>query len=324
MLTGLFFLLQAGFKIILLLLVVLFSFAAAQALTALAHRPVRSLLPPRWRDLLLRCGPCGDFDVPYLVSFALSLLVSLIWFVCRKAAWAWLLQDILGAAVCCTFLRSIRLPSLRVAAILLTLMFLYDIFMVFLSPLIFKESVMMSVATAGEPSASISPTGECDRFEGERMPMLFLVPRMARPFAGGDYAMLGLGDVVIPGLLLTLAARVDLAAAASLSQMRKDHTSRHATPPLDGYWVLACVGYSVGLALALLANVFHVTLFGVQGQPALLYLVPCTLGPTCLRARSRGELFSLWSGAAIEAPSPHASSSDPQQHPCCAEYNPLS
>ena len=36
----------------------------------------------------------------------------------------------LGAAVCCTFLRSIRMPSLRVAAILLSLMFLYDVFMV--------------------------------------------------------------------------------------------------------------------------------------------------------------------------------------------------
>ena len=40
--------------------------------------------------------------------------------------------------------------------------------------------------------------GGCDRFEGERMPMLFLVPRMSEPFSNDDYAMLGLGDVVRP------------------------------------------------------------------------------------------------------------------------------
>ena len=33
-----------------------------------------------------------------------------------------------------------------------------------------------------------------------------------------------------------------------------------------------------------------------QGQPALLYLVPCTLGVLCCVAHARGELSDMWHG----------------------------
>ena len=42
--------------------------------------------------------------------------------------------------------------SFQVATGLLVLFFLYDIFMVFITPLIFKSSVMIEVATAGLPT----------------------------------------------------------------------------------------------------------------------------------------------------------------------------
>ena len=43
------------------------------------------------------------------------------------------------------------------------MMFFYDVFMVFISPLLFHgESVMMTVATAGEPTAAVEhDTGQC-------------------------------------------------------------------------------------------------------------------------------------------------------------------
>ena len=133
----------------------------------------------------------------------------------------------LGAAVCATFVRTVQLPSLEVGVQLLGLMFLYDIFMVFLSPLFFHKSVMMSVATAGQPSHTVLPDGTCERYDGERMPMLLMIPR-GDP-SRGDYAMLGLGDIVVPGLLLTFAARCDLSL-------------RGAASPL-GYWGAAAAGY---------------------------------------------------------------------------------
>ena len=39
----------------------------------------------------------------------------------------------------------------------------------------------------------------------------------------------------------------------------------------------------------------------VQGQPALLYLVPCTLGTVVLLAWLRGDLPSMWQGNVTEA-----------------------
>lgn len=49
-------------------------------------------------------------------------------------------------------LRTVRLPSLRVAAILLPLCFMYDVFWVFIQPMIFGggRSVMVEVAKGGD------------------------------------------------------------------------------------------------------------------------------------------------------------------------------
>ena len=53
------------------------------------------------------------------------------------------------------------------------------------------------------------------------------------------------------------------------------------------------MGYAVGL---LLANIMVVVMH--MGQPALLYLVPCTLGLVTILAFQRGDLSELWNGMA--------------------------
>ena len=78
--------------------------------------------------------------------------------------------------VCVLFVHTLRLPSLRVAALFLGLMFAYDIFMVFVSPLLFHgTSVMVAVATAGAATAT-AVDGVCERTEGENVPMLMAFP----------------------------------------------------------------------------------------------------------------------------------------------------
>ncbi|CAI5479047.1 unnamed protein product [Closterium sp. Yama58-4] len=59
-----------------------------------------------------------------------------------------------------------------------------------------------------------------------------------------------------------------------------------------GYVWVAAVGYAVGLVAALAAGVLT-----RSPQPALLYLVPSTLGPVSLVAWRRGELADLWDGS---------------------------
>jgi hypothetical protein len=124
------------------------------------------------------------------------------------------------------------------------------------------------------------------------MPMLLFVPRMLPPIKGA--MMLGYGDVVVPGLLIAMLRRFDAGMGRTL---------------YNGYFLPSMVAYAVGLMLTDLALEFRI--FGSQGQPALMYLVPCTLGCTWLMAASRGDVLALWHGK-VEDWKDHASGSDDQ------------
>jgi hypothetical protein len=106
--------------------------------------------------------------------------------------------------------------------------------------------------------------------------------------------MLGYGDVVVPGLLIAMLRRFDVGLGRSLS---------------NGYLVPVMVAYAAGLLLTGFALEFR--LFGSQGQPALMYLVPCTLGCTWLLAYCRSDSLALWHGK-VEDWKDHASGSDDQ------------
>lgn len=111
--------------------------------------------------------------------------------------------------------------------------------------------------------------------------------KLLAPKAGGTFAMLGLGDVVIPGLLVALCLRFDLARHAA-SHPKADVGPRSSfTKP---YFATAIVSYIAGL-VATIAAMVH----SGKAQPALLYLSPaCILGPL-LTATALGEVRSMWS-----------------------------
>lgn len=204
-------------------------------------------------------------DVPFIGELTkLNLLLAPVaagaavsWFVWRHAPCAWLLQNFMSFSLCVQIMSLVRVNSVKTCTVMLSLMFFYDIFWVFLSGYFFKKSVMIEVATGGG--------------SGESLPMLFAVPHNC------GYSMLGLGDIVIPSMLMCLSLRLDYA-----------NDVLHACSP-RGYFFVNALGYALGLALADVA----VTLSGV-GQPALLYLVPCTLGPVLYRAIRRQEFKWVW------------------------------
>ena len=224
-----------------------------------------------------------------VLTSLLSLGVVITWFLNRHTMWY--LQNVLGICVCCTFTVLVQLPNLSIATSLLVVFLFYDIFMVFLSPFIFHSSVMLDVATAGgsDSQSTVQGSNVCHKSYGENMPMLFLVPR--DDWRGG-YTMLGLGDVIFPALLTTLMLRVDYMITRGCCQM----TSQEKVSIFRkiGYFPILLLGYCIGLIFAFLANTYEFTINGVKGQPALLYLVPCTLGPAVFLAWYRGELKLLW------------------------------
>lgn len=204
----------------------------------------------------------------------------------------WITQDLMGISICVTFLAVIRLNKLKVATVLLWVAFFYDVFFVFVTPYLFKgKSVMITVATSGGPPAA-DPTF-CEKYPddsdcqgGEPLPMLLTVPRIG-DYQGGS-SLLGLGDIVLPGLLLSFARRLDDA-----KRLVRAVGGGGGGDDKD-YFRPMVVAYAVGLAAAN-AAVYLMRM----GQPALLYLVPACVGTMVVVGRLNGESAELWEGPKV-------------------------
>ncbi|KAK4387965.1 Signal peptide peptidase-like 3 [Sesamum angolense] len=242
------------------LLIILFCIGGVEGM----HNCIVSLVLSKYK----RCGQktvdlpiIGEISILSLVVLIVCLVFAIVWAAERKSSYSWVGQDILGICMMITVLQLAQLPNIKVATVLLCCAFLYDIFWVFLSPFIFHDSVMIAVA-------------EGDKSGGESIPMLLRVPRLADPYYG--YNMIGFGDILFPGLLVSFAFRFDKANKKTV---------------LNGYFLWLTIGYGVGLLFTYLG----LYLMDGHGQPALLYLVPCTLGTCVVLGYIKGELKQLWS-----------------------------
>lgn len=218
---------------------------------------------------------------------------------------SWVLSNLLGAAVVVAFVSFVHLPNLRVAAALCLFLFAYDLFWVFLSESFFGENVMVQVATQqpDNPVAQVAraldlglPEGVPRRLE---LPVKLIFPRdvFSDPWGrSGDFTFLGLGDMALPGLLVSFGRFEDLRRAGS----RRPGARRGARSWLPRtYAAAALAGYVAGLSLALAASILS-----AAAQPALVYIAPLTLGALGARARARGELAALWARPAGAAGGP--------------------
>ncbi|XP_073119118.1 signal peptide peptidase-like 4 [Henckelia pumila] len=218
----------------------------------------------RWFEPAAECHVKVPFlgTVSYLTLAVSPLCISfaVLWAVYRHVSFAWIGQDILGIALIVTVLQIIRVPNLKVGTVLLGCAFLYDIFWVFISKWFFHKSVMIVVAR-GDGS------GE------DGIPMLLKIPRMFDPWGG--YSIIGFGDIILPGLLVAFSLRYDWLCKKGLKA---------------GYFLWAMLAYGLGLLVTYVA----LNLMDGHGQPALLYIVPFTLGTLIALGKTRGDLKHLW------------------------------
>ncbi|XP_039070980.1 signal peptide peptidase-like 2 [Hibiscus syriacus] len=151
--------------------------------------PLKSKCSPQ---KTVRLPVIGEVTIVSLGVFLLCVVFAVLWAVYRRASYSWVGQNILGICMMINVLQLARLPNIKVATALLCCAFVYDIFWVFISPLIFHQSVMIAVAK-GKNSG------------GEAIPLLLRIPRIVDPWGG--YNMIGFGDILFPGLLITFAYR---------------------------------------------------------------------------------------------------------------------
>ncbi|KAH0635094.1 hypothetical protein KY284_037880 [Solanum tuberosum] len=241
------------------LLILLFCIGGIEGL----HNCIVTLILSKFRGCgkkTLNLPLVGEVAILSLVVLTLCVGFAIFWAVNRKESYSWVGQDILGIALMITVLQLAQLPNIKVATVLLCCAFVYDIFWVFLSPAIFHDSVMISVAKGKKAG-------------GESIPMLLRVPKLTDPYKGFD--MLGFGDILFPGLLICFTNRFDEAKKKGV---------------LNGYFLWLMIGYGIGLCITYVG----LFLMNGHGQPALLYLVPCTLGTCVVLGAVRRELKDLW------------------------------
>jgi len=279
------------------LLVMFFFFDSMQILFAICTAVIATvalaflLLPmcqyflrPKGRNKKISLGFCGRFTTAELLSFSISTLIVFTWLITGH----WLLMDAMGIGLCVAFIAFVRLPSLKVSTLLLSGLLLYDVFWVFFSKYLFSANVMVRVATrpANNPMSAMAK-----RLHLNRPPKLSLPGKLVFPSTqySGHFSMLGLGDIVMPGLLLCFVMRYDAYKRAQAKRMAE------AGIPLPSHWYkisyfhCSLLGYFLGLLTATVSSeVFK------AAQPALLYLVPFTLFPLFLMAYLKGDLKTMW------------------------------
>lgn len=263
---------------------------AAVAFAFLLLPMCQQLLGPCSQNNKISFGCCGRFTPAEILSFCLSSGIVCIWVVTGH----WILMDALGMGLCVAFIALVRLPSLKVSTLLLIGLLVYDVFWVFFSSYIFSTNVMMKVATqpAENPIGILSKKLNLFSMASEApklsLPGKLIFPSMQNT---GHYSMLGLGDIVMPGLLLCFVLRYDAYKRSQLNDGEQPFVAPSLTCSQKiTYFHCSLIGYFLGLLTATFSSeVFQAT------QPALLYLVPFTLLPLLLMAYFKGDLRKMWS-----------------------------
>ncbi|WFC98566.1 hypothetical protein MYAM1_001296 [Malassezia yamatoensis] len=195
---------------------------------------------------------------------------------------SWFLTDFVAVCFAIQGIMIITLDTFQTGFILLAGLFFYDIFWVFGSAKLVKggPSVMVSVATNFDgPIKILFPKNLLEVYKAWSWSAT--VPKLT-------FALLGLGDIVIPGVFVALALRLDQMHASKESpNLRFTRFFLHFPKP---YFTACLIAYVAGLLTTI--TVMHV--FGAA-QPALLYLSPACALSVLLVALQRAELSELWS-----------------------------
>eukprot|EP00892_Ulva_mutabilis_P008067 jgi/Ulvmu1/5632/UM023_0172.1 len=185
-------------------------------------------------------------DVQISLARLLCNLIALVFSTWYATSRHFLANNGMGLSYSIEGIAMLNLGSTQVGMILLWGLFFYDIFWVFFTP------VMVTVAK---------------NIDG---PIKLLFPTSS---AWDHFNMLGLGDIVIPGLFVSLMLRFDAKNGSG-----------------KVYFYAAMVGYTIGLAVTLVVmQTFK------AAQPALLYIVPGVVGCVMIQAVIRGEMKELLS-----------------------------
>uniref|UniRef100_UPI0037E70E7F minor histocompatibility antigen H13 isoform X2 n=1 Tax=Semicossyphus pulcher TaxID=241346 RepID=UPI0037E70E7F len=188
-----------------------------------------------------------EFDTKNLVCLLISSVVG-VWYLLKKH---WIANNLFGLAFALNGVELLHLNNVSTGCILLGGLFVYDVFWVF------GTNVMVTVAKSFEAPIKL----------------VFPQDLLEKGLQASNFAMLGLGDIVIPGIFIALLLRFDVS-------LKKNSRT---------YFYSSFLAYIFGLGL----TIFVMHTFK-HAQPALLYLVPACVGFPVIVALFKGELTEMF------------------------------
>lgn len=188
-----------------------------------------------------------EFDTKNLVCLLISSVVG-VWYLLKKH---WIANNLFGLAFALNGVELLHLNNVSTGCILLGGLFVYDVFWVF------GTNVMVTVAKSFEAPIKL----------------VFPQDLLEKGLEASNFAMLGLGDIVIPGIFIALLLRFDVS-------LKKNSRT---------YFYSSFLAYIFGLGL----TIFVMHTFK-HAQPALLYLVPACVGFPVVVALFKGELTEMF------------------------------
>ena len=228
----------------------------------------------------------------------------------------WYLTNFMGFSFCYGSLQMVTPTTGWIGTLVLSALFFYDIYFVFFTPMMVTVATKLEVPIKllfPRPHGCIMPIGAT---EGSELMQEYLDCLAKKR----TMAMLGLGDIVIPGMMLAFALRFDLyrlylgkeTVSVSDSGIRvtkkKNYTRATGSwgerlwtsPTLQSeklqaktfpkpYFYAGVIGYVAGMIVTMI-----VMQVAQHAQPALLYLVPGVLISLWGTALFKGDLKLFW------------------------------
>merc|ERR1712083_270283 len=195
------------------------------------------------------------------ISFIFGALVAFLWY---KLEQHWFFNNIIGISLSIQAIGFLNPGSYYTATVLLSLLFFYDIFWVF------GTDVMVTVA------------------KDLKAPIKLIFPR---PAVLEKPNMLGLGDIVLPGIYIALLLRYDVQRTFRNVNFKNIQPKALAALPTASIWTFyfALLCYFLALGSCLVCMWYF-----NAAQPALLYICPALLFPIMLLALIRGDWKALF------------------------------
>jgi minor histocompatibility antigen H13 len=186
------------------------------AITTTLHPILANILPyeqiVKKKPFTLQIPFYGELEIHVIDIFggAIALSIGVVYIMTKH----WITNNVFGECFSIVSIQLIHLGSFKVGAILLTGLFFYDIFWVF------GTDVMVTVAKSFDA------------------PIKVIWPKST------GFSLLGLGDIVIPGIFIALMLRFDR------------HLTQKKSHKVNVYFIVCFISYVIGLVTTIV--VLHV------------------------------------------------------------------